>query len=167
MTLGIVKTQGTELYFRHFLASDPTLIKLDCPTGMTGIGGGAKSQIPTTCLDTTGDETQVTGLGTPSPISVPFNFIPSSGAQQALFDLKASGDLVDWIGLFSDGTAAPTLDTDGEIVPPGSPQRTSVQFEASVSEVSIDVATNEIVRGTLSLLRSGSETWNWNGPTPT
>lgn len=167
MTVGLVKTQGTELYFRHYLQSDPTLVKVDCPTGVQGLGGGAASQIPTTCLDTRGDETQVTGLGSPSPVTASINFIPSSAAHQALMALKASGVEVDWILLFSDGTDAPTLDTDGEIVAPGSPLRTSAQWAGAVSEFSIDVATNEIVRASLSILRSGSVTWNWNGPTPT
>src|SRR6186713_2994801 len=118
MTTGIIKSQGTHLYFSHTLESDPILVKLDCPTGVTGIGGGAKNPIDTTCLDATSDRTQVTGLGTPSPISIPVNFIPTSGAHQALTQLKDSGEEVDWIALMSDGTAVPTLDTDGEIVPP-------------------------------------------------
>lgn len=167
MTVGVIKTQGTELYFVDPNgASNLNLIKVDCPTGIQGIGSGAKDTIDTTCLDTVGDRESVTGLGTPSPVSAAINFIPSSPAHHALMALKASGDKVDWIMALSDGTAQPTL-VAGEIVPPASPLRTSVTFEASVSEFTIDVATNEIVRGTLNLLRSGSETWYWNGPTPT
>lgn len=167
MTIGTVKTQGTELYFADTTgASDINLIKLTCPTGISGIGGGAKDTIDTTCLDTTGDRENVTGLGTPSPITAPFNFIPSSGAHQALMRLKASGEKINWLALFSDGTMAPTLGMDDAITPPASPNRTSVGFLGSVSEVNIDVATNEIVRGTLTILRSGSETWYWNGPVP-
>lgn len=167
MTTGVIKTQGTELYFVDPNgASDLNLVKVDCPTGIQGLGTGAKDTIDTTCLDTTGDRESVTGLGTPAPLTIAVNFIPSSTAHQALMALKASGDKVDWIALFSDGTAAPTLVAD-EIVPPAASLRTSAQFEASVSEFGVDIATNEIVRATLTLLRSGSETWNWNGPTPT
>lgn len=164
MTTGTVKTQGTELYFVSHLNSDPELVKLLCPTGITGVGGGAKDTIDTTCLDTVGDRETTTGLGTPSPISVPFNFIPTSGAQQELIALKASGNSTYWIALLSDGTEAPTLDTDGLIVAPSGTNRTSVEWAGTVSEVNFDVATNEIVRGTLTVLRSGLETWHL--PTP-
>jgi len=43
-----VKTQGTELYF----VSSAAVLKLTCPTGITGLGG-ARDQIETTCLDNT------------------------------------------------------------------------------------------------------------------
>lgn len=53
MTVGTVRTQGTELFFvdNSVTTSDPDLIKLACPTGIQGLGG-AKDQIETTCLDT-------------------------------------------------------------------------------------------------------------------
>jgi hypothetical protein len=161
MTEGVIKTQGTEVYFISFLNSDPELVKFLCPTGVTGVGGGAKDTIDTTCLDTVGDRTTVVGLGTPAPISIPYNFIPRSAAHQGVIALKESGVQTQWIELFSDGTAVPTLDTDGNIqAPPGS-DRTSVQWLGSVQENTIDASTNEIVRGTLTVLRSGSETWNF------
>ncbi len=163
MTVGTVKTQGTKLYYVERLESDPVLRRLYCPTGATGAGGGTADQIETTCLDTVGDKEFAKGLGNTAPISVPFNFIPSEGAnQRQLFALKTSGDTIGWLMAFSDGDAEPVLDTDGAIEPPAG--RTSVSFNAYVSEVNIDVATNEIVRGTLTLQRSGSETWHWNGP---
>jgi hypothetical protein len=168
MTIGTIKTQGTELWFiDRFTTSDTDLLKLSCPTGIQGIGSGAKAQIPTTCLDNTEDETSVPGLGSPTPITVPFNFIPSAHSHQVLYDLKSSGDTVRWLAGLSDGTAAPTVNDDQEFVPPTSPNRTSVEWQGYVSEVSIDIATNEIVRGTLTIQRTGSETWHWNGPTPT
>ena len=67
------------------------------------------------------------------------------------------------IGL-SDGTAAPTLDSNDELVAPAN--RTSFGFQAYVADVTIDLATNEVVRGTLTLQRSGAVVPYWNGPTP-
>lgn len=167
MSDGIIKSQGTHLYFLDPNgASDLNLLKVDCPTAINGIGAGPKNPIDSTCLDATTDRTQVTGLGTPSPITVPVNFIPSSAAHQALNTLKATGDEVQWMALFSDGTTAPTLVAD-EIVPPDSPLRTAVEWQGSVSEFAIDVSTDELVKATLTILRSGSETWHYNGPTPT
>lgn len=166
MTQGTVRTQGSELFYVSTIpASDPLVIKLSCPTGLTGIGGGAKDQLEDTCLDTVGDKTFKAGLGSPSPISVPFNFIPSSVSHQTLFDLKASGVVIPWMAGLSDGSAIPTLNSDGAMDPPA--LRTSVEFRGYVSEVNIDIATNEIVRGTLTIQRSGLETWHFNAPAPT
>lgn len=162
---GTVKTQGTELYTVDALSSSTaSVLKFACPTGITGLGG-PKSQINDTCLDDLEDETFKAGLGTPGQVSVPFNFIPQAGSHQILFDLKESGELLPWMIGLSDGYGiAPTLDSNDQLVPPASPQRTSALFDAYVADVNIDLATNEIVRGTLTLQRSGPVEWHWDGP---
>lgn len=151
-----VKTQGTHLYFLNTLAA-AALIKLTCPTGISGLGG-ARDQIDSTCLDDVDDRRYVAGLGNPGQVSVPFNLHPEDASHQVLFDLKEAGETLDWIICLSDGTAAPTL-TDDEITPPAA--RTSAQFRAFIQDVNIDMATNDIVKGTLTLQRSGKVTWNW------
>lgn len=162
MTEGVIRTQGTELYVADTLSqSVASVLKFVCPTGITGLGG-AKDQIETTCLDTQGDKEFVAGLGNPGQVSVPFNFIPRDTSHQILFDLKESGELLNWIELFSEGTAPPTLDGDGEFVAPAG--RTSAKFKAYVADVNIDAATNEIVRGTLTLQRSGIVDWFFYTP---
>lgn len=168
MTVGTIKTQGTKLYFiDNVTTSDSDLVTMTCPTGITGLGGPA-DQLEDTCLDNLVDKTYKRGLGNPGQVNVPFNFIPSSPAQQrVLDDLKVSGETISWMIGFSDGTATPTVDDDGNFVPPESPLRTTAEFEAYVADVNIDIATNDMVRGTLVLQRSGQVTWNWNGPTPT
>lgn len=160
MTVGTVKTQGTELFFVDTVsASAASLVKLSCPTGITGLGG-AKDQIETTCLDTIGDKEFAGGLGNPGQVSVPFNLIPSDAGHQVLLDLKENGAVLDWIICLSDGTADPTLASDGlTIVPPAA--RSSLTFNAYISDVNIDIATNEIVRGTLTLQRSGNVSAAW------
>lgn len=155
MTVGTVKTQGTELYFvdASVSTSDPDLIKLACPTGVTGLGG-ARDQIEITCLDTTGDKEFSAGLGNPGQVSVPFNLIPREFSHQNLFALKEGGETLNWIMCLSEGTTAPTIDSAGVISAPG--DRSSFAFQAYISDVNIDVANNEIVRGTLTLQRSGN-----------
>lgn len=166
MTIGTLKTQGTELFFVDSLSSSvAAVVKLACPTGITGLGGAA-DQLEDTCLDNTTDKTYKRGLGNPGQVSVPFNFIPSNTSHQILFDLQQSGDTIPWMIGMSDGTADPTLDTDDTLIPPASPLRTSIGFDAYVSDINIDIATNEIVRGTLTLQRSGAVRPYWNGPTP-
>lgn len=151
MTTGVVKTQGSELFFVYSSA----VVKLACPTGITGLGGAA-DQIEDTCLDTTGDKTYQRGLGNPGQLTVPFNLIPREVSHQDLFLLKEAGTVIPWIVCLSESATDPVLDTDFAFVPPA--QRTSFAFDGYVADVTIDVATNEIVRGTLTIQRSGSVT---------
>ena len=159
--MSTVKTQGTKFYFVDTLTSSVgAIVELACPTGITGLGGAA-DQIETTCLGATTDRTYTRGLGNPGQVSVPFNFIPTNVSHQLLFDLKEAGNTFNWLACLSDGTVAPTaLDSNDRIVPPAG--RTSFGFDAYIADVNVDIATNEIVRGTLTLQRSGSVTATWD-----
>lgn len=164
MTEGVIKTQGSELFTVDKLsASTASVLKFECPTGITGLGGAA-DQIESTCLSTVGDKEYEGGLGNPGQVSVPFNFIPRSGSHQILFDLKESREVLPWLIGLSDGVAPPTLGPQEQLVAAASPLRTSIGFNGYVSDLNIDIATNEIVRGTLTIQRSGSVTPYWNGP---
>lgn len=155
--MSAVKTQGTEIFFIDTVSSSTAaLVKLSCPTGVTGLGGAA-DQIDTTCLEAT-ERTYLRGLATPGQVSVPFNFDPEQTSHQILFDLKEDGSVLDWCIALSDGTADPTL-VSGAFSGPAS--RTNAKFEAYVADVNIDIATNEVVRGTLTLQRSGAVTWTF------
>ncbi len=164
MTDGVIKTQGTELFTVDTLSSSvATVLKFECPTGITGLGGAA-DQIESTCLSTVGDKEYEGGLGNPGQVSVPFNFIPRSGSHQILFELKKSRQVIPWLIGLSDGVAVPALDSNDELVAPASPLRTSLGLRGYVSDLNIDIATNEIVRGTLTIQRSGEVVPHWNGP---
>lgn len=148
-----IKTQGTELYF----VNNNAVVKLKCPTGISGLGG-AKDQIEDTCLDATEDKTFMAGLGNPGQVSVPFNLDPQHASHQMLFGMKESGNNTDFIICLSDGTAAPTIVNKTLTAPTG---RTIAMFTAYVADVNIEVATNAIVTGTLTLQRSGPVIWKW------
>lgn len=164
MTVGTVKTQGTELFFVDSISdSTASIVKLACPTGITGLGGAA-DQIEDTCLDAITDKTFVRGLGNPGQVSVPFNLIPRDGSHQVLFDLKDTGDVIPWIACLSESTTDPTLDSNDGFNPPA--DRTSFEFQAYIADINIDIATNEIVRGTLTLQRSGAVVPTWFTPAP-
>ena len=153
-----VKTQGTKLWFIDTATTSTNdFVELACPTGISGLGGAA-DQIDTTCLNATEDRTFVRGLGNPGQVSVPFVLDPSAASHQALFDLKAAGTTIPWLVGLSDGTAAPTVTADEFVVPT---TRTCFGFDAFISDVTIDIATNEVVRGTLTLQRSGVVTPHW------
>lgn len=162
MTTGTVRTQGTELFVIDTIsATDPVLVKMACPTGITGLGGAA-DQLEDTCLDTVGDKTFKAGLGNPGQVSVPFNLIPRETSHQNLFAMKADGTVFKWVVCLSESTNDPTLDTAFAFDLPT--DRSTIEFYAYVADVNIDVATNEIVRGTLTLQRSGNVTFT--GYTP-
>ena len=155
MTAGLVKTQGTELFvadtIRH---STPTRVKFACPTGITGLGG-PRDQVESTCLDTVGDKEFEAGLGNPGPVNVPFNYIPTDEGHQFLFDWKQDGRNMNWLIGLSDGDDVPTVTGDAFNTPA---DRSGFKFSGYVSDVNIDIATNELVRGTMIIQRSGNVT---------
>lgn len=152
-----LKTQGTQLYFIDSSTTDgPELVTMTCPSGITGLGG-ARDQVEDTCLDNTDAKTFVAGLANPGTASVPFIFSPQATSHQLLFDLKSRGDTLLWAIGLSDGTAVPTIQSDNDIIVPAT--RSWFEFAGFVSDVNIDIATNEVVRGTLSIQTSGAVTF--------
>lgn len=147
-----MKTQGTHLFIMDPDAEAPAIVKFKCPTAITGITAGARSSIDTTCLDATDSSSMEAGLATPGATSIPFIFDPDNGGHQAIFGLKARGETVRWLVALSDGIASPTI-TAGEMVPPT--DRTSFEFSAFIADLDIPIDANEVVRGTLTLQRSG------------
>jgi len=148
-----IKTQGTNLFFIDSAA----VVTMQCPTGITGLGG-SRDQIETTCLNATDDKSYVSGLGNPGQVSVPFVFDPQASSHQDLLDLHDSGAVIPWAIGFSDGTATPTI-VSGQFN--FASTRTYAEFDAFVADVTIDVATNEVVRGTMTLQRSGTVAWSF------
>ena len=153
-----VRSQGTHLYFLNTTEAVAALVKLICPTGISGLNAGGREQTDITCLDDTEDRKFRSGLGSPGQMSVPFNLHPEDASHHLLFDLKDSGETIPWLACLSDGTVAPTV-VDDEIVPPA--DRTCFGFDAFVQDVTIDIATNDVVKGTLTLQRSGKVRRHW------
>jgi hypothetical protein len=147
-----IKTQGTHLFYVR-PGSTPTVVKLHCPTGISGLGGAA-DQIDDTCLDEIDERSFVRGLGNPGQVSVPVNFDPTQASHEDLFALKESGEKIQWLIGLSDGTVAPSLDSDDAFVAPTA--RSSIIFTAYVSDFALDIGANDVVKGTLTLQRSGS-----------
>lgn len=152
------KTQGSHLYFVDRTGT-PALVKLTCPTGITGLTGGAADQIESTCLDETEARTYERGLSTPVAVSVPFILDTADASHKLLFTLQESGETLDWIALLSESAAVPTLDSSDAIEPPT--DRSSFTFRGYISEVNLDISTNELVRGTLTIQRTGGVTTTW------
>jgi hypothetical protein len=146
------ETKGTNLYFIDFISNtDGVVTKMTCPTGITGLNGGTRDKIDTTCLDETGAfKTYIGGFADSSEYTVPFILYKGDAGHQALFSLHESGDVVGWFCGFSDSTTAPTMDSDQEnLVAPNN--RTGFSFRGYIANLTIDLATNEVVRGTLTI----------------
>ena len=152
-----IKSQGTKVYFVDSITAPatPVVARLVCVGAVSGIGGGKADQIETTCLEALNREF-VSGLASPAEYSIPYNFDPRLVSHKLLNQLKASDDKIEWMICLSDGTAEPTL-TGGVLTAPTG--RTSVKFTAYVSENTMEIAQNDVVKGTLTLQRSGAETW--------
>ena len=148
-----VMTQGTELYIGD--PYDDSIFKVYCPTGITGLGG-AREQIPITCLDS--EEAEFApGFATPGPVSVPLNLDFSEPSHVRLYELFQSTDQTNVqvaIGL-SDGKGIPptSVDSSGFVLPT---TRTWLQFAGYVADVPIDLALGSVVQGTMTIQRSGA-----------
>lgn len=163
-----IKTQGTELFIiDRTTPATPKVVKFSCPTGITGLGGGGTDEIDTTCLDATSKSFEL-GLSDNGELSIPFVFKGGDDASHKLvFDLAHAKSNVECVIALSDGTAAPTVGTTDpkDVVPPT--DRTSFVFHAGVKAPQLDIAGNEVIRGTLSLRVSGSITVHWAGGSDT
>ena len=155
-----IKTQGTHIYLVDKLTTPatPTLVNLLCPASVSGVGTGSRDQIDVTDLDALSDRAFVSGLSSPSSLSIPYNFDPSQVSHKLLNALKADGSVTDFMICLSDGTIAPTL-VAGVLTAPAATARTSIKFSCYVSENTIEIATNDVVKGTLTVQRSGAESW--------
>jgi len=147
-----IKTQGTHLFLRNRTSSGQTALKMKAPTGIQGLGG-PREQIDSTDLDELEARQYDAGLGVPGQVSVLFNYDPRSSSHQLLFDLKEAGTTEQWLAGLSDGNAAPTFDSNGDFLPMTT--RSGFIFDAYVADVNIDISTNAIVQGTMTLQRSG------------
>lgn len=155
------ETKGTQIYFYDNISNtDGVVTKLTCPTGVTGINGGSKDKIDTTCLDETGAfRTYIGGFADSAEVSVPFVLYDGDASHQSLFALQASGAVVSWMVGLSDSTTAPTADTDGTLVTPNA--RTTFAFTGYVSNLTIDAAVNEVIRGSLTIQPRSATTVHW------
>lgn len=154
-----LKTQGTALYFVKPGTPTGTAVKVTCPTGISGLGGAA-DQIDVTCLDATDDRAYVRGLGNPGQVTVPFVLKAGDASHADLVALKEAGTTVEWMVCMSDATDAPTV-TESTNSFAALTSRSNIKFTGYVADLTLDGATNEVWRGTMTVQRSGSWTITW------
>lgn len=153
----VIKSQKTELYW----ASGPTAVtKAIAITAISGLGGPS-DQIETTDLDNAEDKSFVGGLGSPSPVTLAFNPQRLETTHKALMDLKASKQEVSWGIYSSDAATAPTA--VGSVMQKVT-GRASIIFKGFISDVSFEIAGNNIWKGTITIQRSGPVAVDVNVP---
>lgn len=145
------KAQGTRLWFID--PDDDSIVEIDCVLNIDGPNNTVE-QIETTCL---ADEfrTYVAGIGTPGQLSFSINTDPSNASHVRLHALyKAKTSLSFAIG-WSDGTDAPTFETDGVFELPAT--RSWITFEGFVTNFPFSFAQNAVVNSQLTVQISGDE----------
>lgn len=147
-----VKTQGTQLYVID--PYDDSVITVGCVTSITGITA-ARDQIETTCLDSAA-RTYVAGMATPGTATFSINFDPSDESHVRLHELYVAGDDLQLALGWSDGTAAPTVDSVGDFVLPTT--RTWITFGGFIADLPFDFSLNAVVSSSVSVQVSGFPT---------
>jgi len=140
-----VKTQGSDLYFVD--PADNSIIKIGCVTQVSGINA-ARDQIEVTCLDSTA-RMYVAGLGAPGAATFGINFDPQDETHVRTHQLYVEGADLNWALGWSDGTAAPTATSEGEVVADES--RSWIVFKGYISDFPFDVALNSVVQSNVSI----------------
>ena len=148
-----LKTQGTELYIKDITGTQPVVLKFACPTGISGLNSGSTDEIDITCLDAQKRRFAL-GLSDAGELSVPFIFDPAENSHRKAFSMSALKEETQVCIGMSDGTSAPTLNTNGGFVAPVS--RMSVIVSCLVKNVPLDITGNDVVRGTLTLRVNGN-----------
>ena len=147
-----LKTKGTELYM-VLPGSTPSLVKVGCPKGISGLGG-SKPQIPLTCLDSAEQQFDP-GMAAPGQMTVNLDYDPTKVSHTELWDMFADDTVTTWIVCASDGTAPPTISGDTVTYPT---TRTFWSFEGYIADLPLDFQLNSVVKSTMQVQRSGART---------
>ena len=150
-------TQGTQVYFIDPTGSAPVVVEVECATSFNP-GGNPADQIEDTCLSSF-ERTYKPGLRTPGSASLGINADPENASHITLHQLAETNPPPEtsWAIGWSDGTDAPTLDSNGDFVLPAT--RTWFTFDGYVSDFPFDFQQNSVVTSEVTIQRSGGSSW--------
>lgn len=144
-----IKTQGTHLYAVD--PADESLITVGCVTSIDGVTT-ANEQVETTCLESDA-RTYIAGLATPGNATFGLNFDPSDSTHTRLHALKIAGTSLKWAIGFSDGTAAPVVDSAANL--DGPTTRSWINFDGFMTDFPFNFAQNSVIQTTVGIQISG------------
>jgi len=150
-----ILAQGTKVYFID--PDDDSLVTVECAVNFNP-GGAPADQLEDTCLEDS-DRSYKPGLRTPGQASLGLNADPSYASHVRMHEMANTNPSPEakWAIGFSDGTAPPTVDTDGDFVLPTT--RTWFLFEGYIADFPFDFQLNSLVTTDVSIQRSGGSTW--------
>lgn len=154
-----VLTQGTQIYFidPNYSTAGAGVREIECATTFSP-GGNPADQIEDTCLSET-TRSYRPGLRTPGQATLGLNADPTNASHVRLHELAETdpSPILQFAVGWSDGTAAPTIDTSGDFVLPST--RTWYTFSGYVSDFPFDFAANTVVTTQATIQRSGGSVW--------
>ncbi|WP_430491851.1 phage tail tube protein [Pseudomonas fulva] len=156
-----ILTQGTQVYALVPSATNPAnlaVMEVECATAFNP-GGAPKEQIEDTCLSDK-ERSYKPGLRTPGQASLTVNADSKNASHIRLHQMSEDhGDTtVKWAVGWSDGTAVPTVNADGDDFElPDT--RTWYVFQGYVSDFPFDFAANSVVTTAATIQRSGGSAW--------
>ncbi len=151
-------TQGTKIYFID--PADRSLVTVDCATQFNP-GGAPADQVEDTCLEDA-ERSYRRGLRTPGQATIGINADSATASHVRMHELSESNvadgsEILQWAVGFSDGTAPPTVDTNGDFNLPTT--RTWFTFQGYIADFPFDFALNDVVKTTVAVQRSGGSAW--------
>lgn len=144
-----IKTQGTYLFLID--PDDDSVIEVGCVTSIDGIDT-TNEQIETTCLSSQA-RTYEGGLATPGAASFGINFDTADSSHMRLHQLKVAKTTLEWAVGFSDGTALPTVDTNGTFNLGAA--RSWIRFRGFITSFPFTFAQNAVVQSAVGVQISG------------
>lgn len=157
-----ILTQGTKIYFidPDFNSAGPGVRQVECATAFNP-GGSPADQIEDSCLEDA-ERSYRRGMRTPGQASMSINADPNNVSHIRLHQLSESNqsdgtEILKWAVGWSDGTADPTVDSNGDFVLPTT--RTWFTFQGYVADFPFDFQLNAVVATAISIQRSGGSAW--------
>jgi hypothetical protein len=148
-------TQGTQLWFVN--PTSNALVQV--PAIRTFNPGGTASDSIELLYLGGHVRNYLKGARTPAVASATIDADSSSGPHIVLHEMSLEDDqnATEWALGFEDGTAEPTVNTDGTLSCPTT--RTWFKFNGFVTDFPLDLASNTVVSTALSIQRSGDPEW--------
>lgn len=148
-----MKSQGTQIYIID--PEDDSVLNIPCATSLSGISAG-RDQLESTCLEAQA-RTYEAGLATPGQASFSLYFDPKVPSHERIYELWQAGTKFDMAVGFSDGTAAPTVDTAGDFDLPTT-RSWVVLLDCYFADVPLDAALNSLLTANVTVQLSGFPT---------
>lgn len=150
-------TKGTQIYFLDDTTATPAIVKVECATSFNP-GGDPAGEIDDTCLDSETMEYKA-GMRDPGSATLGIRPDPNSESHFTMFTISRldPSPSLKWFVGWSDGTDAPTLDVDGNVVLPDT--RTWVTMPGYISDYPFDFQVNALVTGDVTIKRTGGLDW--------